>query len=149
MDAKLFLLLNLALGFYNAGTIWAHEVDIFRSWRLVGRDVFPRVQAGHWHKLPYWVFIPVGLALVGSIALIWFHPSACPKWGIGGAVACQSLSIILTAAFWGRWQARLAADALGSDSLYLAKILKTHWIRTALINASAIFLLCAMAGSQL
>ena len=144
---QFFLLINLALAFYNAGTIWAHEVDIFRSWKLIGREVFPKVQAVHWHKLPYWVFIPVGLALIGSIALIWLHPSACPMWGIWSAFACQSLSIVLTGAFWGRWQAHLAADALGSDSPYLVKILKTHWIRTALINANAIFLLCAMTGS--
>jgi hypothetical protein len=30
-----FLLLNLALAFYNVGTIWAHEIDIFRSWKLL------------------------------------------------------------------------------------------------------------------
>jgi len=29
---QLFLLLNLALSFYNTGMIWAHEVA-FRSWR--------------------------------------------------------------------------------------------------------------------
>jgi hypothetical protein len=25
---------NLALAFYNVGTIWAHEIDTFRSWKL-------------------------------------------------------------------------------------------------------------------
>jgi hypothetical protein len=38
MNPKTFLLLNLALGFYNVGTIWAHEIDIFRSWKLVVRS---------------------------------------------------------------------------------------------------------------
>ena len=33
MNTTTFLVLNLALAFYNVGTIWAHEVDIFRSWK--------------------------------------------------------------------------------------------------------------------
>ena len=53
MVAHVFLLLNLALGFYNVGTIWAHEVDIFRSWRLVDRKDFHALQQTHWRKLPY------------------------------------------------------------------------------------------------
>src|ERR1035441_3024017 len=65
-----FLLLNLALAFYNVGAIWAHEVDIFRSWKLIGPDSFNRVQTVLWRKLPYWVFMPVGLGFLGSIALI-------------------------------------------------------------------------------
>ena len=61
MDARIFLLLNLAFGFYNVGTIWAHEADIFRSWKLIDAKHFLKIQIAHWHKLLYWVFIPVGL----------------------------------------------------------------------------------------
>jgi hypothetical protein len=53
MNPAVFLLWNLALAFYNVGTIWAHEVDIFRSWTLVAPGTFHRVQAAHWRKLPY------------------------------------------------------------------------------------------------
>lgn len=71
MNPGVFHLLNLALAFYNVGTIWAHEVDIFRSWKLVPQEAFPHLQSVHWRKLPYWVLLPLGLALVGSVALIW------------------------------------------------------------------------------
>jgi hypothetical protein len=146
MSSKLFLLLNLALGFYNVGTIWAHEVDIFRSWKLADSAVFPKIQDAHWRKIPYWVFVPVGLALIGNIVLLWFHPMASPIWWIRGAVASQTLSLVLTGLFWGPWQARLAKDPLGSESPFLARILGTHWIRTVLINANALCLLCVMAA---
>jgi hypothetical protein len=53
MNSAVFLLLNLAVAFYNVGTIWAHEVDIFRSWKLVDPASFPKVQSAHWRKLPY------------------------------------------------------------------------------------------------
>jgi hypothetical protein len=137
----IFLLLNLALGFYNVGTIWAHEVDIFRTWKLVDTKDFRRVQSTHWKKLPYWVFIPVGLGLAGAVALIWDHPEHSPLWGICGAFGCQLVSLVLTGIFWGQWQAKLSRDPLGPESPYLKKILATHWVRTLLINANAFILL--------
>ena len=140
MTTNIFLLLNLALGFYNVGTIWAMEVDIFRSWKLVDQD-FHKVQEVHWRKLPYWIFTPVGLALIGSIVLIWYHPVGSPVWAIWGVLLTQVISLILTAIFWGQWQAKLSKDPLGSKSPYLGKILKTHWLRTFLINACALILL--------
>ena len=141
MAATIYLLCNLALGFYNVGTIWAHEVDIFRTWKLIDAKDFPRVQNTHWRKLPYWVFAPVAVALLAAIVLIWFHPAGSPSWGIWGVPGCQVISLVLTAVFWGRWQAALSRDPLGPQSPFLARILKTHWIRTLLINAYAFLLL--------
>jgi hypothetical protein len=141
MTPSIFLLLNLALSFYNVGTIWAHEVDIFRTWKLVDARDFRAVQTTHWKKLPYWIFIPIGAALAGGIALIWYHPAGSPSWAIWGALACQALSLGLTAILWGPWQAKLSTDPLGPRSPYLGKILQTHWVRTLLINAYAIILL--------
>jgi len=135
MKPATFLVLNLALAFYNVGTIWAHEVDIFRTWKLVDANSFHRVQPVHWRKLPYWVLMPVGLALVGSIILIWYRPANSPEWAVWGALGCQIASLALTAAFWGKWQAKLSNDPLGPASPYLFKILSTHWVRTLLINA--------------
>ena len=141
MSPTRFLVLNLALAFYNVGTIWAHEVDIFRTWRLVDRGSFHRIQAAHWRRLPYWVFGPVALEFVGSTVLIWFHPVASPGWGIWGNLGFQLASLVLTAAFWGRWQAALSKDEAGPHSRYLDHILATHWLRTLLINASGLILL--------
>jgi hypothetical protein len=48
---------------------------------------------------------------------------------------------LLTAIFWGPWQAKLSKDSAGPKSVYLDKILRTHWVRTALINAYALIML--------
>jgi hypothetical protein len=141
MNPPAFLLLNLALAFYNVGTIWAHEVDIFRSWKLVPSDAFHNVQAVHWRKIPYWVLAPIALARAGSVGLLWYHPLNSPLWAMWSALGCQIASHSLTAVFWGRWQAKLAKDPLGPQSPYLARILSTHWIRTILINAYGLILL--------
>ena len=134
------MLANLALSFYNVGTIWAHEVDIFRSWKLLDAKTFHTVQLAHWRKLPYWVLAPAALSFAGSIALVWYHPAGSPRWAIWGNLACQLLSHGLTAALWGRWQAKLSTDPLGAESPFLAKILATHWLRTLLINAGVAIL---------
>jgi len=140
------LLISLALAWYNVGTIWAHEVDIFRSWQHIGAD-FHRVQQTHWKKLPYWVFAPVALALAGSIALFWYHPAELPSWAMWGFFGCQALSLVLTALTWGRWQAALSADPLGARSPYLHRILQTHWLRTTLITAAALLLLAGTSAA--
>jgi hypothetical protein len=141
VNGNAFLLINLALAFYLVGAIWAIEIDIFRSWAIVGSREFLAVQSAHWRKLPYWVFAPLGLALIGSITLVWYHPENAPLWAIWGNLICQLASHLLTAIYWGRWQAQLSIDERGPASPYLAKILATHWIRTLLINAYGLILL--------
>lgn len=110
MSPTIFLLLNLALAFYNVGTIWAHEVDIFRSWKLVDPTTFHRVQLVHWRKLRYWVLLPFGLSLVGSISLVWYRPAGTPPWAVWSALCSQLAAHILTLVFWARWQAKLSKD---------------------------------------
>src|SRR5215471_19096062 len=117
------LLANLALAFYLVGTIWAHEVDIFRNWQVLDLDNFRRLQTVHWKKLPYWIFIPLALALAGSVILIWYHPPSSPAWVIWGNLGCQVLSHILTAIFWGPWQAKLSKDPQGAQGPNLKKII--------------------------
>jgi hypothetical protein len=141
MNSAVFLLVNLALAFYLVGTIWAHEIDIFRTWRLIDAKDFAKIQAAHWRKLPYWIFAPLALALAGSIALIWYHPAGSPAWTIWGNLGFQFASHLLTVLFWGRWQAQLSKDARGPASPSLARFLATHWIRTLLINAYGFTLL--------
>lgn len=141
MKSGTFLLLNLALASYNVGTIWAHEVDIFRSWKLLDTDTFRRVQSAHWSKLPYWVLAPAALALIGSIALAWRHPPRSPVAAVWGGLACQLASNALTVALFAPWQAKLSKDELGSGSPYLSWILSTHWMRTLLVSAYGLILL--------
>jgi hypothetical protein len=141
MNGRLLLLLNLALSFYLIGTIWAMEIDIFRSWKLVDPKQFHTIQSVHSRKLSYWIFAPLGIGPVGSFALIWHHPDISPGWAIWGNLGCQLASHLLTAILWGQWQAKLSKDDRGSASPYLAKILATHWIRTMLINSYGLILL--------
>jgi hypothetical protein len=141
MNPRMFLLGNVALAFYLTGAVWAHEVDIFRTWQMVDAKDFRRVQASHWRRLPFWIFLPLGCAFAGSILLIWFRPLNSPVWAIWGSLSLQAASHVLTALFWGKWQAQLSKDDRGPASPYLHRILTTHWVRTLLISAYALTLL--------
>ncbi len=137
-----FLIVNLAIGFYAVGIVWANEIDIFRSWQYVHDAAdFRAVWHAHWVKLWSWALIPVSLEFAGSIVLIFFHPAGSPAWAIWGNFTCQLASIVLAGFLWERWQAKLYKDPLGSKSPYLAKILKTHWMRASLTTAYAMILL--------
>lgn len=116
-------------------------IRIFRSWKFLDPKTFHKVQSVHWKKLPYWVFIPVGLSFIGVITLFWYHPDKISSSEIWLAFMFQFFSHLLTAIFWGPWQAKLSKDELGGASPFLKKILKTHFIRTVLINAYGLVLL--------
>ena len=139
-DAKaIFLLANLALAFTIAGFVWAHQIEIFRSWRMVDANSFRAVHAAHWRMLPLWIF-PIGLGLAGSIALIWYHPAGTPPWAIWASVLTQVLTQVLTLSFWGRWQAQLRSDSRGPGSPVLDRLVRTHWLRAVLISIYAAIL---------
>jgi len=99
------------------------------------------VQRLHWRKLPYWVLTPVGFSLLGSIVLIWYHPSASPLWGIAGQFCARGSRSSSQLAIGAGGRARLAQDPAGPDSPSLAKILNTDWVRTLLVSSNALILL--------
>jgi hypothetical protein len=71
MGANVLLILNLTLSFYLIGAIWAVEVDIFRSWKLVSAKDFRMVQSAHWRK-----------RRIGSLRLLpWPSPDQLPSSG--------------------------------------------------------------------
>ena len=131
-----FLLANLALAFFIAGFVWAHQIEIFRAWRLLDEKSFRAVHAAHSRTLPVWVTAIV-LSAAGSVALIFWHPAGSPAAAIRAAVACQVLTQILTVLFWGRWQSALRTDPAGPASPLLARLIRTHWLRAVLVSAYA------------
>jgi hypothetical protein len=107
MNGNVLLLLNLALSFYLVGTIWAHEIDILRSWKLINAKDFLTVQSTHWHKLPYWIFAPsrsgthrinhLGLASSGRFAELGYLGKSvqsarlpCTDRGVWGPMASKA-----------------------------------------------------------
>ena len=137
MDPRLlFLLANLALAFFVAGFVWAHQIEIFRAWRLLDAASFRAVHAAHFRTLPLWIAAIV-LGAAGSVALIGYHPAGSPAWAIRSGIALQVLTQALTVRFWGRWQSTLRTDPAGPASPHLRRLIRTHWLRAVLVTAYA------------
>jgi len=144
VSSIILLLSTVALSFYGVGVIWAMELDVFRTWALLNDvEELNRVRGAHWKKLPYFVFVPIGLLLILNIALFWYHPATTPLFLVGLALGIHLLSDVLTAFMWGRWQGQLTFEHHGPDSPLLARLIKTHWIRTLLVTSNGIILLWA------
>lgn len=141
MAARLiFLEVLLGIAWYNVAAIWLMEVEIFRSWQLMDKASFQRVRAAHWRKLPGLVFVPLGITFVGVVLLIWFHPIGTPGWMIWTGLGLQLAAWVLTAMFWGRWQARITYEDIEPSDPLVSRLINTHWVRTLLVTLYGILL---------
>ena len=124
------------------GAIWMAQV----SWRLfarVGREDFPAYHRAWWFgpRGIQPVVFPFGIvAILGAFAQLRWHVPRTPTWmawlNIGFLVTVWEA----TAAWWGRQQAQMEYVYQEDHSLnpLYQRLLATHWIRVALITASAL-----------
>jgi hypothetical protein len=136
------LLVTLVTSWYSVGTIWMVQV----SWRLfarVGPQEFPAYHRAWWlgrRGIQPVVFPLAGVALIGTIAEFWVRPAHAPIAAVWLSLAFQGLAYLLTAAWWGRWQAQLdwVRRENGTLNPDYERLLSTHWLRVALLTAAAI-----------
>jgi hypothetical protein len=144
MNSNVLLLVVLVLSFYGAGLIWSVQLIVFRSWQLLGNaDELHKVQADYWRKLPWFVFAPVGILFILTIVLLRQPPPFTPEALVWASFWLQLLSHSMTVLMWARWERRIIVERHPPDSLLLARLVATHWIRTALITLNALALFCA------
>jgi hypothetical protein len=135
-------LIGLATSCYNVGTIWMTQLG-WRLWTHVGRAEFEDYHRAWWFG---WrgiqpIVFPSGIvATLGSLAQLRWRSPRVPTWMVWLNLTLMMQSWLLTATFWGRWQAQLkqVRQEDGSlDPLY-HRLLTTHWLRVALFTACGI-----------
>jgi hypothetical protein len=137
--SDILLLFCSALSFYGLGMIWAMEVVTLRTWTVLeDKKTFHQMRSVHWRALPYLVFIPIGILFLGSVSLFWYHPVKTPTNLLAFAVGVQIIIFILTAIYWGRWERIISVEQQSPQSNLVRRLVKTHWIRTALVSLNAI-----------
>lgn len=138
-------ILNVGVSWYNVAVIWLMQTLIYPLWAYLPTTEFGAIQGRHFWWLFALVFPQAALATVLSVRLLRTHPPRVPLWTLRLGVAIQVALWVLTAAFWGRWQAQIAlpdADAtslLGPADYGLYELLvNTHWLRVGLITLYAL-----------
>ncbi|MGH9686870.1 MAG: hypothetical protein ACRD5K_07255 [Candidatus Acidiferrales bacterium] len=134
------LLATLVLAWYHVGIVWLVQTVSWPIFAHVGQNEFEDYHLAWWHGIRYVILAPSALNLVGAIVLLRFVPEGVPVWLLWLALALYLLMTILTAAWWGPQQAKLTDPR----SPRFTRILKTHWIRTALVSAFGLALLAAL-----
>lgn len=138
------LLIALVVGFYNVGIIWLMQVHVYPLFGLVGEDEWVSYHTAHWHRIWGVVFVPAGLTLLGAVLLVFFRPAGVPGWSLWLGLGVQVLLYALTAVLWAPMQVRLGKRG-GSRNAVYRRLLRTHWIRVALITLYALLLLWMVA----
>lgn len=119
--AQWVLIATFAASFYSVGTIWMTQFG-WRLWPYVAPDDFAAYHEAWWAMIKPVIFPVAAIAFLGSIALVWWRPAGVTAIPVWLNFSLQILTYSLTAAFWGRWQAKtrfakLPGGAL--DALYL------------------------------
>jgi len=104
---------NLSLAFYNTVQFGTRN-RYFQNRKWLMPEIHA-VQRTHWRKLPYWVFIPVGLSCRAQ-SLILYHPDKIAIWKYGPLLLPIPLTTFLLH-FLGPWQARLSKDPWEAQAL--------------------------------
>jgi len=137
--SDILLLFCTALSFYGLGMIWEMEVVTLRTWTIFrDKETFHLLRSVHWRVLPYLVFIPIGILFVCSVSLLWYHSAKTPVNLLASAVGTQVITFILTGIYWGRWERIISVEHQSPQSNLVKLLVKTHWIRTALVSLNAI-----------
>ena len=144
--AQWVLVVTFATSMYGVGNIWMTQFG-WRLWPFVGPNEFGAYHNAWWAMIKPVVFPMAGIAVLGSIALIWCRPAGVTATPVWLSLSCHIATYTLTILMWGRWQAQmqLARHADGSlDPLYV-RAMGTHWIRAVLITMNGLAVLWMMA----
>ena len=138
----------LAASFYDVGAVVLAQLS-WSLWPHVGRSEFPDYHRAWFKGMMPSIWPMAGLTGVGALAQIFIRPVGVPAWAGWLGTALQVANFGLTGAWWARWQAQLHDVRLNDGSLnplYL-KLIRTHWLRVALIVAFALLEAWMMAAS--
>jgi hypothetical protein len=135
------LLATLVLAWYHVGIVWLVQTVAWPLFAHVGQNEFEDYHLAWWHGIRYVIFIPSGLIFAGAILLLFYTPIGVPVWLLWLALGLYALTYLLTAVWWGPLQAKLTDPRSPRFTL----IVRTHWLRTALVSAFGLALFAALA----
>lgn len=132
---KVLLFVTCALGLYAVGNIWLVQLVSYRLWPYVGKGEAYAYHIAWWHSIWGVLFVPAGLVLLGSIAMLWIRPEGISRRTGRVGFALQLAVYIVTGAWFAPLMARLATPDGGLSVPLYNLLMTTHWVRVALFTA--------------
>lgn len=134
------LIATTAFAWYHVGFVWLVQVVAWPLFAYVGQREFDAYHRAWWSGIRYILFVPSGLTFLGGLYLVMAPPTGVPVWLLAFGFGMYVLMYVLTALWWGPQQAKLTDTRSPRFSL----IIRTHWLRTALVSAYACCFLAAI-----
>ena len=135
LSAWLFLI-TFALTFYGMGASFIESFVNYPTWRLVGADEFRAFHRGLSPLVIGYMVVPLMLATILNVALLWLRPAAIPLWPIGLCIALRLVAWVSTFTIQIPIQMELSSGGL-SLPLIDRLIFTDWWLRKVpmLINS--------------
>ena len=139
------LFVTSALGLYAVGNIWFVHLVCYGLWPYVGKQEAYAYHIAWWHSIWGVLFVPAGIVLLGSIAMMRIRPNGVPRSTAWIGLDLQLLVYVITGAWFGPLMARLATPEAGLSLPLYHLLMTTHWARLGLFTAYGL-LCCYMLG---
>jgi len=132
---QMILLVSSALGLYGAGNMALVQFLCYRLWPAVGRSESFAYHMAWWHSIWGVLFVPAGVVVLGSLALIWIRPEGITRRDGWTGFWLQTAIYVLTGVWFAPLMARLATPDGGLSLPLYHLMMETHWVRFALVMA--------------
>lgn len=105
-------LITFALVFYGMGAASVESFVNYPTWPLIGVNVFRAYHRALGPLIVGYMVIPMLVATILTILLLWFRPASIPRWMVWLAIVLQLVVWISTVTIQLPIQGQLSADGL-------------------------------------
>ena len=137
-------LISFALVFYGMGASFVESFVNYPTWRLIGANEFRAYHQALSPLIIGYMVIPMLIATLLTVLLLWFKPAPIPQWAIWLAVVLQLIVWVSTVAIQLPIQVQLSRDGL-SLPLIERLIFTNWWLRKVPQMINAILFLWMMS----
>jgi len=118
-------LITFALVFYGMGASFVESFVNYPTWRLIGANEFRAYHQALGPLIVGYMVIPMLIATLLTVLLLWFRPTPLPQWAIWLAVVLQLIIWVATAAIQLPIQMQLSRNGLSLP--LLDQLVFTNW----------------------
>ena len=129
------LLATCAMSLYSVGNIWPVQLSSYRLWRYVGPREFHAYHLAWWHSIWGVILAPAVLVFVGALLMFWWRAPGVPPWAVWAGLGLQLALVLGTVLWWGPLMARLEDSGGGLATARFELLMRTHWLRVAIVTA--------------
>ena len=118
-------LITFALTFYGMGASFIEGFVNYPTWRLVGADEFRAFHRALSPLVIGYMVVPLLLATVLTVGLLWLRPAAIPLWAIALSIALRLVTWVST--FTIQIPLQMELSSAGLSLPLIERLIVTDW----------------------